>query len=311
MSTRRKGIDVSHWNLPGSPAIRDSAAVFGWLKVSQGARGRDVRAAAHHAAFGQLGMDRGAYHFTDTRATPEANARNFLTAMGALHFELRPMVDLEHNQAGLGPQALAEWALRLAELVEAGCGVRPVFYTYASWWNPSVAPLLEFRSYVLWVARYPNAYKDGALPADDVWTAPAHPWDAATIWQFSTFQRLDRNLVDAAAYPALLSTATPPLPNPDTGDFTMDADAKARFDHLEQQVQTLLDTTAKKAVALRSKKDGKVWIVTDEGRWHVPDMETLNVLIYVGQVHGLGTDGKVAEVTEAQLDGIPVLAGPK
>jgi GH25 family lysozyme M1 (1,4-beta-N-acetylmuramidase) len=313
---RTRGIDVSHWQIPGSQQIADVisrlAVMFAWIKVSQGASGRDVRAAAHHRWLGQLRLKRGAYHFADTRWTAEANAANFLAAMGGLSWELRPALDLEQNRGGLGPDALAAWAQRFCELVEQSTGVRPMIYTYASWWNATVAALASLTRYLLWVARYPNAYLNGSVPDDQTWTGPAHPWTRAIVWQFSSAANLDRNLVESTDFAAIQSGTVPPTPTP--GDGTMsDADVqaiKADLATIHQQVQTLLDTGAKKAVALRSKKDGKVWIVSDEGRWHVPDMETLNVLIFVGQVHGFGTDG-VAEVDESVLDGIPVLDAPK
>jgi lysozyme len=314
---RRRGIDVSHWQIPGSQQITDViaqvAVVFAWIKVSQGATGRDARAAAHHRWLGQLGLKRGPYHFANTRWSAEANAQNFITAMGGLQWELRPVLDLEQNRGGLGPDALAVWAQRFCTVVEQATGVTPMIYTYASWFDSAVAAVQGLLRYLLWVARYPNAYAGGAVPDDSVWSGPARPWARAIVWQFSSAANLDRNLVESEDFAAIQSGATPPTPTP--GDGTMsDADVqtiKADLATLHQQVQTLLDTTAKKAVALRSKQTRKVWIVSDEGRWWVQDMGTLDVLIFVGQVHGLGTDGKVAEVAESVLDGIPVLDTPK
>lgn len=310
---RTRGIDVSHWQIPGAQAIRDVitqlGVLFAWVKVSQGASGRDARAAAHHRWLGQLGLKRGAYHFADTRWSAEANAQNFITAMGGLVWEIRPALDLEQNRGGLSPDALAAWAQRFCELVEQATGVRPIIYTYASWWNATVAALASLAQYLLWVARYPSAYASGAVPPDSEWTGPAHPWLRPIVWQFSSAGNLDRNLVESADFAAIQSGTTPPPPTGDTA-MALDADVKAEFDTLQQQLQTLLDTGAKKAVALRSKADGAVWIVSDEGRWHVPDMATLNVLIFVGQVHGFGTDGP-ATVEQSVLDGIPVLDAPK
>lgn len=98
--------------------------------------------------------------------------------------------------------------------------------------------------------------------------------------------------------------ATPP---PDEQELTV-ADAKAimaKLDTLGGQVQQLLVSTPKKAAPVRGP-DGRVWIVTESGRWHVPDAETLDTLIYLGQVHGYGSGG-VAKVDGGFLDGIPII----
>lgn len=99
---------------------------------------------------------------------------------------------------------------------------------------------------------------------------------------------------------------TTPTPSPE-GDLTV-ADAKAimaKLDTMGGQLADLLVSTPKKAAPVRGP-DGRVWVIGDEGRWHVPDRETLDTLIYLGQVHGYGSKG-IAEVTEDFLDGIPVL----
>ena len=98
--------------------------------------------------------------------------------------------------------------------------------------------------------------------------------------------------------------------HPPTGEDITMADAKAimaKLDTLGGQVQELLTSTPKKAAPVRGP-DGRVWIITDAGRWHVPDAETLDVLIFLGQVHGYGSTGP-AKVDAGFLDGIPVIPG--
>lgn len=66
----------------------------------------------------------------------------------------------------------------------------------------------------------------------------------------------------------------------------------------------------RRAVAVRSKADGRVWVVSPAGRWWVRSMTALNLLIFVGQVEGFGTDG-IAEVDQSWLDGIVEVAPPE
>lgn len=98
--------------------------------------------------------------------------------------------------------------------------------------------------------------------------------------------------------------------NPTEEGLRMDAEVKNEFRAIRAELDTIRDQMAKKPVALRSKKDGRVWIVDGDSRWHVPDRETLDVLIWVGQVQGFGSKGP-AEVTEDVLDGIPIVDAPK
>lgn len=305
------GIDVSHWQTPGAPVIRASGARYAWIKASQGATGRDARMAQHHRVLGDLGMVRGAYHFMSWAAAPARQADNFLRATGPLEWAARPALDVE-TPSGLTKAATADAILDWLHRVEHALGVVPMIYTGAYYWNAHVEPRPEFERHHVWLARYPTAYQDGHLPPDGATTPSPAPWDDWTVWQFSTAGNLDRNICTPAEYPRILARpGVPTPPTPPTEEFTMDAAAKARFDTIEAQLQTLLDTSAKMAVALRSKETRKVWICSDEGRWHVPDMETLNLLIFTGQVHGLGTDGKVAEVSEDQLDGWHIIDGPR
>lgn len=86
---------------------------------------------------------------------------------------------------------------------------------------------------------------------------------------------------------------------PHTEEFTMDDAATKAFAALNAK----LDQKADKAQALRGP-DGRVWIVTATGRWHVPDTATLNALVFIGQVGQYGPKG-VPQVDDDVLDGIP------
>lgn len=306
-----RGVDVSHWQAPGpglDSKVTSFGARFAFVKASQGARSRDPRLFDHLDRFARLGLDRGAYHFYDFGVSAKANADNFVAALRPHRLELRPVLDAEHGSAG-SRVATANVLLEFLRRVEHEAGARPIVYTYAAWWNATVAPVDEFAIYPLWIARYPSRFAGGTVPGSADWTDPAHPWRSATAWQFSTYAGLDRNVVGASRYAELLARSTPNPPTSTGGTLIMDTEAKAAFDRLEAKLSTLLESTPKKAAPVRGP-DGKVWIITEAGRWHVPDAETLDSLIYIGQVHGYGSAG-VAKVTEDFLDGIPVLAALK
>lgn len=309
-----RGVDVSHWQTPGArltatirQAMGGRAPDFAFMKASQGGRSRDPKMVDHHSAFGATGTARGAYHFYDFGASPSANASNFARAMAGLKWELRPVLDAEHGGAG-SRSATATALLDFLRAVTEAVGVRPIVYTYASWWNATVEPSPLFLNYPLWIARYPSSLASGAFPGPGKTTPPARPWPAWAAWQFSTAGNLDRNVTHDLAALSARPGATPP-PTTDTEIFTMDTEAKNALDAISKKVQTLLDQTPTRPAPVRGP-DGKVWVITPAGRWHVPDAETLDTLIFLGQVHGYGSKG-VAQVGDDFLDGIPVLPAPK
>lgn len=105
----------------------------------------------------------------------------------------------------------------------------------------------------------------------------------------------------------IIATAKGTLPTPpNTKELRMDAEAKAAFAALNKRLDALDAKVDTRAVALRDKRDRKVWIITETGRWHVPDQETLNLLIFVGQVQHPGPKG-VADAEPTWLDGIPII----
>lgn len=210
------GIDVSHWQTPGTypPDTK-----YAWVKVSQGGRSKDTQRKAHHRELGVRGIARGPYHFYDFGVTPEANAANMLAAAAGLPWELPYVLDAEKGDAG-SKAATADVLLRFLQLVQRDTGRIPVVYTYASWWTPSVAVRPEFARFPLWIARYPNAYKDGTQPpAGKTTTVPA-PWSTHAVWQYSdTNGHLDRNVCTPQALANLTGTS---IPNPpDNGDDDM------------------------------------------------------------------------------------------
>lgn len=99
---------------------------------------------------------------------------------------------------------------------------------------------------------------------------------------------------------------TPPRPQPPDDE---EAQLMAAKDEIIAAVGVLLDELAPKALRVTDgPHKGQVWIVSAEGRWHVPDRETLDVL-YV--LHAIRRDEQQTPppIKWAQIDGLPELAG--
>ena len=293
-----QGIDVSHWQ----GLTRPDWARFAWMKASQGRSMRDQKMDSHH---GNLeGIARGPYHFYDFGSTAAQNADNFLAATRGRTWELPHVLDAEHGGAG-NKATTAAVLLDFLGRIEQGTGRTPVVYTYASWWNATVEARQQFANYPLWIARYPNAYANGSVPATTATTGAAKPWKSWSVWQFSSAGNLDRNVTTEANLAALIGgharTTTPDRP-------TQEGTLMALTDPEQHELLTIarrLDATAeRKPVAVRDPRDRKVWIIDGGTRTPAPDAVMLDVLVYTGQVQGWGSEG-IAIADPVWLDQIP------
>ena len=210
------GVDVSHYQHPSEVFARGLASDgvrYVWIKVSQGGSSKDAQRDAHHANFGKAGIARGAYHFYDFGASPVDNAKNMAAAMAGKSWEMPPALDAEKGGGGPPPRTAAELLSFLAE-IERMTGKRPMVYT-GGWWYGTVDPDPRFTAYRLWVAQYPNAYKDGHLPPYGKAPKVPAPWTSASVWQYSDSNgRLDRNVMTEPTFAAILGQkATTPKPH--------------------------------------------------------------------------------------------------
>jgi hypothetical protein len=214
-----RGIDVSHWQ----GLVRPAWCEYAWIKASQGRSMRDSAMPRHHANLS--GIARGPYHYYDFARTPAENADNFIRATAGRTWELPHVLDAEHGGAGSRGRT-ADALLDFLARVELATNRTPVVYTYASWWNATVEARSAFTRYPLWIARYPNAYKDGNPPPTTSSTGAAQPWRTWAVWQYSTAGNLDRNVCTREALNALLGGHTIDRVNPPAsqGALTM-ADA--------------------------------------------------------------------------------------
>ncbi|MCU1356375.1 MAG: hypothetical protein JWM89_1793 [Acidimicrobiales bacterium] len=166
-------------------------------------------------------------------------------------------------------------------------------------------------------------HADGLIGARYGWQTNAHGWDSprrtsphASMHQLLPVTLLhlgniDPNDIDDDC-PLIHWPASHPHPTPSTTEELSMSDIKTITDGLAKISRQLEDVKAGlgkagRAVVLRDPRDHKAWIITDEGRWHVPDRATLNLLIWIGQVAAVD---KIPLADPATLDKVPVLQAP-
>lgn len=93
----------------------------------------------------------------------------------------------------------------------------------------------------------------------------------------------------------------------DKDPFMALSDAEQR--ELLTNTRTLVQTSPRKAYAVRDPRDGRVWVMGSAGRWWVRNMDALSLLIWNGQVQGFGPEG-VPMGTVAQIEGTAEVDAP-
>lgn len=192
-----RGIDVSRWQPTVDWAkVKGAGIAFVVIKASQ-ANFADPLFPKHWAGAKAAGLLRGAYHFF----MPDVDARKqvdiYLKTLGNDTGDLPPVLDLEAKTTN--PAKYAEGGLVWLTEVEQKLGRKPIIYTAAWYWNPTMfiggKKYPEWASnYPLWVAAYPVA--TGAPSLDDLAKGKFKPsmpksWTAWTFWQYSEKGRVD------------------------------------------------------------------------------------------------------------------------
>jgi GH25 family lysozyme M1 (1,4-beta-N-acetylmuramidase) len=180
-----QGVDVSKYQHDDGRAIdwaavKRSGQAFAFLKATGGSNRVDPWFTREWAAAGRAGMVRGAYHYADPSSNPEAQAALVVQTVGSTReaSNLGIVLDIE-DDGGLAPAALAAWAHRFLDAVEARTGRTPILYTYVYFWQHAMANNRSFGAYPLWLARY----------ADQP-PAPVAGWSQWTFWQHSSSYRV-------------------------------------------------------------------------------------------------------------------------
>ena len=99
----------------------------------------------------------------------------------------------------------------------------------------------------------------------------------------------------------LLDGAGRPTPQPEE-------DVMATIDELEELIDRKLEPLLRRAAAVRDPGDRRVWIVSPSGRWHAPNRDVVNALVFLGTV-SIGEDDEIPEADPDWLAEIPVIPG--
>lgn len=176
----RYGIDISHQNKPGivwdslyvmtdskGRTVRDpfkakdiKPVSFVFIKATEGAGFKDEDFQKNWKAAGQSSLRRGAYHFFRSSKDGEAQARNFISAVGDLRTgDLPPVLDIETIHRGCSKKQLNDRALQWLEIVCERYGKKPIVYASDSFLRDYLSKEIT-DNYPLWIAHYGKAKPD-------------------------------------------------------------------------------------------------------------------------------------------------------
>lgn len=124
---------------------------FCYVKATEGVTITDPYFFRNWKAAKKEGLKRGAYHFFRTREDPIRQADHFLRLRPYQKGDLPPVVDVEHLD-GVSARVVRQRLLSFLQHVERKTGVRPIIYTYASFYDAYLGD--SFKDYSLWVAHY-------------------------------------------------------------------------------------------------------------------------------------------------------------
>lgn len=79
--------------------------------------------------------------------------------------------------------------------------------------------------------------------------------------------------------------------------------------------RTILGQMPRKDFVLRDRRDGRVWVFTDGGRYWIRNMDALSLMIFAGKISGLGPEGipnaPPGQVGYNMIDGVPEIQTPQ
>ena len=111
-----------------------------------------------------------------------------------------------------------------------------------------------------------------------------------------------------ACIPGIVSRARALLDGAGRSTPQPEEDVMATIDQLEELIDRKLEPLTRRASAVRDPGDGRVWIVSASGRWHAPNRDVVNALVFLGTV-ALGSDDEIPDADPDWLSEIPIVTG--
>ena len=175
--------------------VKTSGRVFAFMKATQGNYNKQSTFNSNWANTKASGLARSPYHFFDATVDGVAQAHWFLDeiaqAGGIGPGDLPPMLDIEcptsnvqasasatclGSASGWAPSGtISQRAFDFLDTVEAATGMRPLIYSYPSWFASVGFTDPKLATYPLFIASYSS---------NTCATVPA-PWTKAVFWQYS------------------------------------------------------------------------------------------------------------------------------
>jgi lysozyme len=151
------GIDVSRyqqrisWPSVAAMDVDGIRVGFVFIKATEGINNIDPYFNRNWKNSKDAGMIRGAYHFFVATKSGRMQALNFIKQVTLEPGDLPPVLDIE-NGLLVKPAVLQKEIQTWLDLVEQHYGVKPVIYTYTSFYRDYLQG--HFDQYPLWVAHY-------------------------------------------------------------------------------------------------------------------------------------------------------------
>ena len=170
------GPDVSHYQgTVDWGRVKAAGASFAFAKASEGLHTQDDQFAHNWAGIKAAGIKvRGAYHFGHPEEDAVAQAKHFISQVGATTSGDLLVLDIE-TTGGQAPSAVAKWCDDFLASLMSGTDLpsnRVLVYTGAWFWNSKVGDS-KASSHPLWVSGYTSA---PPMPND---------WSRWTYWQYT------------------------------------------------------------------------------------------------------------------------------
>jgi lysozyme len=141
--------------------VKNSGKTFAFARATEGVSIKDSNFSHHWSVMKMDGIIRGAYHFFHPLASDATKqAEEFLKTMGKLEpGDLPPVLDVEKTD-GADPatvvKKMKEWLAVVEKTLQQQTGkkIKPLIYTFPSFWIETLKNPSDFANYPLWIAHF-------------------------------------------------------------------------------------------------------------------------------------------------------------
>lgn len=169
MTTKIKGIDISHWQNDAGPIdwnkVKKDGVEFVIVKATEGTGYVDPYFKANVKNAKKVGLKVGAYHFArfETESKMKAELNHFLKTIKGMGLTYPAVLDLEDQSLNVSKSKLTDLAKQFLDGIE-DAGYFAMLYTYTSYIDSKLDES-KLKDYALWMARYSSKLGRDA----DIW----------------------------------------------------------------------------------------------------------------------------------------------